>query len=87
MVVADVGLFMRKDYLRLGTPLLLFALLTGCAALSLDALNQDIQADLSKDPKTCINGIRYLPYTNGTVQAYTSEGKPIMCTPVRTQAQ
>jgi hypothetical protein len=76
---------MQKDYLRVGSPLLLLALLTGCAALSLDALNEDIPADLSEDPKTCINGIQYLPYTNGTVQAYTSEGKSITCTPEPTE--
>ena len=44
-------------------------------------LNEDIQNDLSKDPKTCINGVRYLPYTNGTDEAFTSEGKVITCKP------
>jgi hypothetical protein len=49
---------------------------TGCAGL-----NDDIQNDLSKDPKTCINGVRYLPYTNGTDEAFTAEGKVITCKP------
>ena len=61
---------------------LLFPLimLTGCSYPSLEpVVNQDIKADLSDDPKTCINGIKYLPYTNGTVQAFTSEGQVITC--------
>ncbi len=46
----------------------------GCAPL-----NQDIQEDLSTDPKTCVNGHRYLPFTNGTDEAFTPEGKEIPC--------
>ena len=56
----------------------LSALLAGCGMMG---LNQDIQADLSDDPKTCVNGLRYLPYTNATDEAFTSEGKVIACQP------
>jgi hypothetical protein len=48
-------------------------------ALASCGLNDDIQAHLSDDPKVCVNGIQYLPYTNGKVQAYTSEGQVITC--------
>lgn len=50
------------------------ALNSGCAPI-----NQDIESDLSTDPKTCVNGLRYLPFTNGTDEAFTSEGKEIPC--------
>ncbi|NBS16577.1 MAG: hypothetical protein EBT06_06435 [Gammaproteobacteria bacterium] len=58
----------------LGVGLVLGSLFLGCAPL-----NQDIQEDLSTDPKTCVNGHRYLPFTNGTDEAFTSEGKEIPC--------
>ena len=57
--------------------ILLLLLIVGHTACT--ALNEDIQNDLSKDPKTCVNGVRYLPYTNGTDEAFTSEGKVITC--------
>lgn len=58
----------------LGVGLVLSSLFLGCAPV-----NQDIQEDLSTDPKTCVNGHRYLPFTNGTDEAFTSEGKEIPC--------
>lgn len=42
-------------------------------------LNSDIEQDLSTDPKDCINGVSYLPFTNGTQQKFTAEGNPIPC--------
>jgi len=60
------------DFLIMG--LAMGALFGGCAPL-----NQDIEEDLSTDPKTCLHGHRYLPFTNGTDEAFTSEGKEIPC--------
>lgn len=70
--------FSRPKMIRMKF-LLLPLLFVGQAACTW--LNEDIQNDLSKDPKTCINGVRYLPYTNGTDEAFTSEGKVINCKP------
>ena len=49
-------------------------LLSGCGAL-----NKDNADALSKEPKVCVNGIKYLPYTNGKDEAFTSEGKVETC--------
>lgn len=41
--------------------------------------NQGIDQDLSNQSMVCKDGIKYLPFTNGRDQAYTSEGRPETC--------
>ena len=41
--------------------------------------NQGLDGDLSKTPMVCKNGVKYLPYTNASDEAYTSEGRPKVC--------
>lgn len=55
------------------------ALINGLSLMACAPLNSDIEQDLSTDPKACINGVSYLPFTNGTQQKFTAEGNPIPC--------
>jgi|APCry1669191860_1035381.scaffolds.fasta_scaffold00281_14 hypothetical protein len=53
---------------------LLTAMLWGCTPF-----NQGIDQDFSNQSMVCKDGIKYLPFTNGRDQAYTSEGRPETC--------
>lgn len=57
----------------------LLALFVGLSLAACAPLNSGIQNDLSTDPKDCIEGVSYLPFTNGTQQKFTAEGNPIPC--------
>ena len=41
--------------------------------------NEGIDQDLSNQSMVCKDGIKYLPFTNGRDQAYTTEGRPETC--------
>jgi hypothetical protein len=58
---------------RLG---LVFAVtvLAGCSSF-----NRGLDQDTSRESMVCKDGIKYLPFTNGRDQAYTSEGRPETC--------
>ena len=64
---------MMRVWLR--RPVLTMAFLLSACGI----LNKDDKDGLSRDPKVCVNGIQYLPYTNGKDVAYTSEGKIETC--------
>ena len=53
---------------------LILASATGCGPW-----NQGLEEDLSKTPMVCKDGVKYLPYTNASDEAYTSEGRPETC--------
>jgi hypothetical protein len=64
------------------TGLLLKSIVLGFCAAALSAcspFNQGIDQDLSNQSMVCKDGIKYLPFTNGRDQAYTSEGRPETC--------
>lgn len=41
--------------------------------------NKGLESDLGDTSMVCKDGIKYLPYTNATDEAYTSEGRPETC--------
>lgn len=49
-------------------------LIAGC-----NAFNRGLDQDTSDQSMVCKDGIKYLPFTNGRDQAYTSEGRPETC--------
>lgn len=46
---------------------------------SCQPFNQGLEQDLGNQSMVCKDGIKYLPYTNGRDQAYTTEGRPETC--------
>ena len=48
--------------------------LAGCGSF-----NRGLDQDTSDQSMVCKDGIKYLPFTNGRDQAYTSEGRPETC--------
>jgi hypothetical protein len=48
--------------------------LAGCGSF-----NRGLDQDTSHESMVCKDGIKYLPFTNGRDQAYTSEGRPETC--------
>jgi hypothetical protein len=67
--------FLKMMRLWLAWPVLVIALAVSACGI----LNKDDKDALSRDPRVCVNGIQYLPYTNGKDVAYTSEGKIETC--------
>ena len=63
-----------KSFTRFVGSFVFIFLLSACSPF-----NQGLEQDMSDKSMVCKDGIKYLPFTNGRDQAYTSEGRPETC--------
>lgn len=58
----------------------LIVMVMGCPLVTACVpFNQGLEGHLSKDPEVCKDGVKYLPYTHASDEAYTAEGRPETC--------